>query len=80
MMIIVGAIYFYYMLCEWKNPENNKRYIFKSDNFWNNPQKKIKSSIDIYINVKCPVFYYIDCMDMLIKDKDEARKKYKIRS
>ena len=32
----------YYIICEWNNPLDNKKYIFKSKNIWINPEKIIK--------------------------------------
>ncbi len=73
-----GKVYFYYVECKWINPVNNKRYIFRSENFWHDPKKYIKDSdIRIYINPKHPKVYYIDCEEILIKDKEEISKEIK---
>ena len=31
----------YNIICEWENPSDNKRYIFRSDNIWTNPENII---------------------------------------
>ena len=54
----------YNVICEWNNPEDNKKYIFKSPNLWLNPEilitdKKITST-PVYINLKNIKQYYVD--------------------
>lgn len=54
----------YNIICEWNNPEDNKKYILKSKNIWVNPeflitQKNIKT-LPVYINMKNKNQYVID--------------------
>lgn len=50
----VNGINPYNIICEWDNPADNKKYIFKSDNIWNNPESIIQERnidvIPVYIN------------------------------
>lgn len=50
----VNQRYPYNIICEWENPIDDKKYIFKSDNIWINPEniineKNIKT-FPVYIN------------------------------
>lgn len=54
----------YNIICEWDNLDDNKKYIFKSDNIWFNPeviisQKNIKT-FPVYINLEKISEYYVD--------------------
>lgn len=46
----------YRLTCEWINPEDGKKYIFKSGNIWKNPEKYIEkkgmTTLSVYINPK----------------------------
>lgn len=52
----------YNIICEWKSPENNKVYIFKSENIWINPDIIMNNNITkipVYINETVDK-YYVD--------------------
>lgn len=34
----VNNVHPYNIICEWNNPIDNKKYIFKSENLWTNPE------------------------------------------
>ncbi len=58
----------YNIICQWNNPRDNKRYIFKSKNIWVNPHDIITQS-----NMKkIPV--YIDDENKYVVDVDEVTK------
>lgn len=44
----------YNIICKWDNPVDNKKYIFKSDNIWTNPEDIINErnvkTFPVYIN------------------------------
>lgn len=60
----VNGIHPYNIICEWDNPEDNKKYIFKSENIWQNPERVIlERNIDmfpVYINRKNIKKYIVD--------------------
>lgn len=61
----------YNIICEWNNPQDNKKYIFKSENIWINPeniiQEKNIETLPIYINLANKKQYFID-IDSLTED------------
>ena len=54
----------YNIICEWNNPEDNKKYIFKSNNIWLNPKSIIKErnikNFPVYIDNENKKKYVID--------------------
>lgn len=54
----------YYIICEWENPADNKKYIFKSESLWTDPETRILqqniTSFPIYFNEKNMRKYVID--------------------
>lgn len=54
----------YNIICEWNNPEDNKKYIFKSKNIWLNPENIIEQrnikKFPIYVDNKNKKKYVID--------------------
>lgn len=58
----------YYITCEWINPIDNKRYLFKSDNIWLNPRSLIEdegiSTFPVYINMSNMKEYFVDISDL----------------
>lgn len=54
----------YNIICEWHNPEDNKKYIFKSSNIWINPEiiitDKNITTIPVYVNTQNLKQYYVD--------------------
>ncbi len=66
----------YNIICEWNNPEDDKKYILKSKNIWVNPEniveeKNIKT-LPVYINLKNKKQYFID-IDSLTEDVVDLR-------
>lgn len=65
----------YKIICEWEDPLDNKRYIFKSKNIWINPEEIIAQNnitqFPIYINNNKKK-YYID-LDILNKNIVDLR-------
>lgn len=61
----------YNIICEWNNPDDGKKYIFKSGNIWRNPQSIIEergiTQFPIYIDRHDIRNYLVDT-DMLFKD------------
>lgn len=64
----------YNVVCEWVNPQDSKKYIFKSKNIWIDPeniiQEKNIKQFPVYINNKNK--YVID-IDMLTEDVVDLR-------
>ena len=65
----------YYIICEWYNQADNKKYIFKSKNIWINPENTIQEK-----NIKqFPVYIgnnmkkYVVDIDVLTKDIVDLR-------
>lgn len=60
----VNGRYPYNIVCEWNNPIDNKKYIFKSDNIWNNPENIIEErkieTFPVYINREKIKEYVVD--------------------
>ncbi len=66
----------YNIICEWNNPADNKKYIFKSQNLWTNPEsiiaeKNIKT-FSVYIDMNNMRKYTID-VDELFSDIIDLR-------
>lgn len=66
----------YNIICEWNNPEDDKKYILKSKNIWVNPEnileeKNIKT-LPVYISLKNKKQYFID-IDSLTEDGVDLR-------
>ena len=65
----------YYIICEWYNQADNKKYIFKSKNIWINPENTIQEKnikqFPVYIgnNIK----KYVVDIDILTKDIIDLR-------
>lgn len=61
----------YNVICEWNNPEDNKKYILKSKNIWTNPENIIEEknikTFPVYINQENKKQYIID-VDVLTED------------
>lgn len=61
----------YNIICEWDNPIDNKKYIFKSKNIWINPENRIEEEnirqFRIYLDEKNKKKYVID-IDNLTED------------
>lgn len=54
----------YNIICEWYNPSDSKKYIFKSDNLWYNPENIINErnikTFPVYINRENIEEYVVD--------------------
>ncbi len=66
----------YYIICEWDNPTDNKKYIFKSKNLWINPEtiiaeKNIKT-FSVYVDMNNMHKYIVD-VDELFNDIIDLR-------
>ena len=66
----------YIIICEWVNPVDNKRYIFKSKNIWIYPnniieEKNIKQ-FPVYIDKENKNKYFVD-VDFLTEDVVDLR-------
>lgn len=57
------------IVCEWKNPTNGERYLFRSENIWEDPEYIIKEK-DIR---KFPVYVKPDCYKKYVMDIDEIK-------
>lgn len=61
----------YNIICEWNNPADGKKYIFKSGNIWFNPENIIKenciSRFDVYYDENNIKRYVVD-IDCLTKN------------
>lgn len=61
----------YNIICEWNNPADGKKYIFKSGNIWFNPENIIKESciskFDVYYDENNIKNYTVD-IDCLTKN------------
>lgn len=61
----------YYIICEWNNPEDGKKYLFKSQNIWMNPENRIQErnikTFPVYIHLEKKKQYKVDT-DCLIED------------
>lgn len=58
----------YNINCEWTNTLNGKKYLFKSDNIWFNPEKIIREknikTFPIYIDMNSMKNYYMDLEEL----------------
>lgn len=54
----------YNIICEWNNPMDNKKYIFKSENIWVNPESIITerniTTFPVYIDMNNKKKYVVD--------------------
>lgn len=54
----------YNIICEWNNPRDGKKYIFKSKNIWINPESIIKErnikTFLVYVNLENIKQYFVD--------------------
>lgn len=57
------------IVCEWKNPTDGERYLFRSENIWEDPEYIIKEK-DIR---KFPVYVKPDCYKKYVMDIDEIK-------
>ena len=66
----------YRIICEWINPDDGEKYIFKSNNLWVNPENIIKekniSNFIVYIDMNNKKKYVID-IDTLKEETDDLR-------
>lgn len=66
----------YNIICEWNNPLDNKKYIFKSKNIWINPEKIIEEKnikqFPVYIDDNNIKKYIVD-VDVLTDDIVDLR-------
>ena len=66
----------YYITCEWQNPMDNKRYLFKSENIWTNPERIIRdrsiTTFPVYINMSNMKEYLVD-ISIITNDIVELR-------
>ena len=62
----------YNIICEWENPLDNKKYVFKSKNIWINPESIIEKRnikyFPVYIDKDNMAKYVID-IDVLTEDQ-----------
>ena len=72
----INRRYPYNIICEWNNPSDNKKYIFKSKNIWINPEKIIiEKNIEqfpVYIDNNNMKKYFID-VDILTENVIDLR-------
>lgn len=61
----------YNIICEWNNPADSKKYFFKSENIWMNPENKIEEknikTFPVYINPENIQQYVID-IDSIVEN------------
>lgn len=68
---VINGNHPYFIVCEWDNPEDNKKYIFKSSNIWLSidPERVIKNkkikTFPVYINPKNKKQYVIDIKQLV---------------
>ena len=62
--ININGAYPYNIICEWNNPEDNKKYVFKSRNIWTNPKNIIEErnikQFAVYIDRENIKKYFVD--------------------
>lgn len=60
----VNGRYPYNIVCDWNNPRDGKKYIFKSNNIWVNPENIILERdikiFPVYINLENAKQYFVD--------------------
>ncbi len=60
----VNGVSPYYIICHWNNPEDGKKYLFKSKNIWFDPEILIQENnitmLPVYINMKKKREYFVD--------------------
>lgn len=61
----------YRLICEWNNPSDSKKYLFKSENIWFDPNDTISeysmNTFPVYIDMEDMEKYYIDISELLDK-------------
>ena len=72
-----NGIHPYNIICEWNNPQDGKKYVFKSENIWINPktlleEKNIKT-LPVYINLENISQYFVD-IDSLVENVIDLRR------
>lgn len=64
----------YRIICEWDNPSDSKKYLFKSENIWFDPNDTISEySMDVfpvYVDMEDMDKYFIDISELLDKVVD----------
>lgn len=74
----VNGVHPYNIICEWNNPENNKKCTFKSENLWSDPQKLIEEknvkTIPVYLNPENKKQYFMDLDYIFDEDTIDIRK------
>ena len=64
----------YRIICEWNNPSDGKKYLFKSENIWFDPNETISennmNTFPVYVDMEDMKKYYIDVSDLLDKVVD----------
>lgn len=59
----------YNIICEWNNQNDGKKYLFRSENIWVNPEETIKqmnlNTFKVYINMSNMKQYVIDVADIV---------------
>jgi len=72
----VNGMHPYNIVCEWNNPSDGKKYLFKSENIWANPEKIIEErnieTFPVYINPENMKKYAID-IDSITEDVVDLR-------
>lgn len=72
----VNNVHPYNIICEWNNPTDNKKYIFKSENLWTNPEimiaEKNIQTFPVYIDRKNKKKYIVD-VDILTENVVDLR-------
>ncbi len=72
----VNNVHPYNIICEWNNPIDNKKYIFKSENLWTNPEimiaEKNVQTFPVYIDRKNKKKYIVD-VDILTENVVDLR-------
>lgn len=60
----------YNIICEWKNTVDGKKYLFKSQNIWGNPENSIREkNVEIF-----PVYINPNKIEQYVVDVDEITK------
>lgn len=74
----VNGVHPYNIVCEWNNPQDNKKYTFKSENIWDDPQRIIEEknikTVPVYINPENKKQYFMDLDYIFDEDTLDIRK------
>lgn len=74
----VNGVHPYNIVCEWNNPQDNKKYTFKSENIWDDPQRIIEEknikTVPVYINPESKKQYFMDIDYIFDEDTLDIRK------